>query len=197
MTALARAIGGAGPSPATGSRSWSTHRSRLHRRACAIAFALAWGFAPGRGLVAHRAAFARQRLEFAQTMLKIHLANHEGRPEAAVEPGRTPRRAPALGRRVRGPRGTDRGAARPRCPPRRGAGADRSWPRTRPGGGDPLARDERPQPPPPDRARETEREEGERVGEDQGERTREPAADEFAAGGEADRRERGGLTRRH
>lgn len=52
---------------------------------CGIAFALAWSLSPGRGLVAAARRRARQRLEFAQTMLAIHLANHEGRPEAAVE----------------------------------------------------------------------------------------------------------------
>ncbi|HET9243643.1 MAG TPA: metal ABC transporter permease [Gaiella sp.] len=52
---------------------------------CGIAFALAWAFAPGRGLVAAARRRSRQRLEFAQAMLAIHLANHEGRPEAAVE----------------------------------------------------------------------------------------------------------------
>jgi manganese/zinc/iron transport system permease protein len=50
-----------------------------------VFFALAWAFAPQRGLVAAARRRARQRLEFAQTMLAIHLANHEGRPEAAVE----------------------------------------------------------------------------------------------------------------
>ena len=48
-------------------------------------FVLAWLLAPGRGLVAAARRRARQRLEFAQTMLTIHLANHEGRPEAAAE----------------------------------------------------------------------------------------------------------------
>ena len=43
------------------------------------------GFAPGRGLVALARRRARQRLEFAQTMLTIHLLNHEGSPEAADE----------------------------------------------------------------------------------------------------------------
>ncbi len=50
-----------------------------------VAFALAWLFAPRRGLVAAARRRARQKLEFAQAMLTIHLANHEGRPEAAVE----------------------------------------------------------------------------------------------------------------
>jgi manganese/zinc/iron transport system permease protein len=50
-----------------------------------VFFALAWAFAPERGLVAAARRRARQRLEFAQTMLAIHLANHEGRPEAAEE----------------------------------------------------------------------------------------------------------------
>ena len=48
-------------------------------------FALAFLFAPGRGLVAAARRRARQRWEFPQTMLAIHLLNHEGLPEAAVE----------------------------------------------------------------------------------------------------------------
>ena len=50
-----------------------------------VAFGLAWLFAPDRGLIAAVRRRARQKLEFAQTMLAIHLANHEGRPEAKVE----------------------------------------------------------------------------------------------------------------
>jgi manganese/zinc/iron transport system permease protein len=50
-----------------------------------VCFVLAWLLAPGRGLVAAARRRARQRLEFAQTMLTIHLANHEGRPEAVEE----------------------------------------------------------------------------------------------------------------
>jgi manganese/zinc/iron transport system permease protein len=50
-----------------------------------VAFLLAWLFAPERGLLAAARRRARQRLEFAQAMLAIHLANHEGRPEAAEE----------------------------------------------------------------------------------------------------------------
>jgi manganese/zinc/iron transport system permease protein len=50
-----------------------------------VAFALAWLFAPGRGLVAAWRRRSRQRVDFAQTMLAIHLANHEGRPEAEEE----------------------------------------------------------------------------------------------------------------
>ncbi|MGH2535731.1 MAG: metal ABC transporter permease [Thermomicrobiales bacterium] len=41
--------------------------------------------APDRGLIAVARRRARQRLEFAQTMLTIHLLNHEGLPEAAEE----------------------------------------------------------------------------------------------------------------
>jgi manganese/zinc/iron transport system permease protein len=48
-------------------------------------FALAWLFAPERGLVALARRRGRQRWEFAQTMLAIHLLNHEGSPEAAEE----------------------------------------------------------------------------------------------------------------
>ena len=50
-----------------------------------VAFVLAWLLAPDRGLVAAARRRARQRLEFAQAMLTIHLANHEGRPEAIEE----------------------------------------------------------------------------------------------------------------
>jgi manganese/zinc/iron transport system permease protein len=50
-----------------------------------LLFGLAWLVAPERGLVAQARRRARQRLGFAQTMLAIHLANHEGLPDAAVE----------------------------------------------------------------------------------------------------------------
>jgi len=50
-----------------------------------VYFGAAWLLAPERGLVAAWRRRARQRLEFAQTMLAIHLANHAGRPEAEVE----------------------------------------------------------------------------------------------------------------
>jgi manganese/zinc/iron transport system permease protein len=48
-------------------------------------FGLAWLFAPERGLVALARRRERQQWEFAQTMLAIHLLNHEGSPEAAEE----------------------------------------------------------------------------------------------------------------
>lgn len=48
-------------------------------------FGLAFLFAPDRGLIALAQRRARQRLEFAQTMLTIHLFNHEGLPEAEQE----------------------------------------------------------------------------------------------------------------
>ena len=48
-------------------------------------FVLAFLLAPERGLLAQARRRARLRLEFAQTMLAIHLLNHEGRPEAAEE----------------------------------------------------------------------------------------------------------------
>jgi manganese/zinc/iron transport system permease protein len=50
-----------------------------------LLFLAAWLLAPGRGLVAQARRRARQRLGFAQTMLAIHLANHEGGPDQAVE----------------------------------------------------------------------------------------------------------------
>ena len=50
-----------------------------------VLFALALLLAPGRGLLAMARRRARQRWQFAQTMLAIHLMNHEGRPEAATE----------------------------------------------------------------------------------------------------------------
>lgn len=48
-------------------------------------FALSYLFAPQRGLVAVARQRTRQRWEFAQTMLTIHLFNHEGLPEAEME----------------------------------------------------------------------------------------------------------------
>jgi manganese/zinc/iron transport system permease protein len=50
-----------------------------------ILFALAFLLAPERGLIAIARRRARQRWEFAQTMLAIHLFNHEGLPEAEEE----------------------------------------------------------------------------------------------------------------
>ena len=135
---------------------------------CGAAFALAWTLAPGRGLVAAARRRARQRLEFAQTMLAIHLANHEGRPEAAVES-----RVAHLGEHLRWDgdfasrvvRGAERRG--PRRPQRRSARADRARARAGRGGSDRLAQDERAEPLPLDRAREPEEEQGERIGEDQ------------------------------
>ncbi len=53
--------------------------------AAGVLFALAFLCAPGRGVVAGVRRRARQRWEFPQTMLAIHLLNHEGKPEAAEE----------------------------------------------------------------------------------------------------------------
>jgi manganese/zinc/iron transport system permease protein len=50
-----------------------------------IFFALAFLLAPEQGLIAIARRRARQRLEFAQTMLAIHLLNHEGTPEEEEE----------------------------------------------------------------------------------------------------------------
>ncbi|HET9493627.1 MAG TPA: metal ABC transporter permease [Chloroflexia bacterium] len=50
-----------------------------------VIFGLAFLFAPQRGLVARAARHVRQRREFAQTMLAIHLLHHEGLPEAEQE----------------------------------------------------------------------------------------------------------------
>jgi manganese/zinc/iron transport system permease protein len=50
-----------------------------------VLFGLAFLLAPERGLVAIARRRARQRWEFAQTMLAIHLLNHEGLPEAEDE----------------------------------------------------------------------------------------------------------------
>jgi len=50
-----------------------------------VLFALAFLLAPERGLIAIARRRARQRWEFAQTMLAIHLLNHEGLPEADEE----------------------------------------------------------------------------------------------------------------
>jgi manganese/zinc/iron transport system permease protein len=50
-----------------------------------LLFGLTCLFAPDRGLVAIVSRRRRQRLEFAQTMLAVHLYNHEGLPEALRE----------------------------------------------------------------------------------------------------------------
>lgn len=50
-----------------------------------ILFGLAYLLAPQRGLFAQARRRQRQRWEFAQTMLVIHLLNHEGRPENLAE----------------------------------------------------------------------------------------------------------------
>jgi manganese/zinc/iron transport system permease protein len=50
-----------------------------------VIFALAFLLAPERGLIAIARRRFRQRWDFAQTMLAIHLLNHEGLPEAARE----------------------------------------------------------------------------------------------------------------
>ncbi len=50
-----------------------------------VAFLLAFGFAPERGLVALARRRARQRVEFAQLMLTVHLLHHENAPGAESE----------------------------------------------------------------------------------------------------------------
>jgi manganese/zinc/iron transport system permease protein len=50
-----------------------------------VLFFLAWLLAPQCGLVALALRRRRQRWEFAQTMLTIHLLHHEGKPEAERE----------------------------------------------------------------------------------------------------------------
>lgn len=53
--------------------------------ACGVAFVLAWLGSPRRGLLAMWRTHARQRVEFAGTMLAIHLLQHEGQPDADRE----------------------------------------------------------------------------------------------------------------
>jgi manganese/zinc/iron transport system permease protein len=50
-----------------------------------VVFGLAWVLAPQYGLIAAGLRRLRQRWEFAQAMLAIHLFNHEGLPEAERE----------------------------------------------------------------------------------------------------------------
>lgn len=50
-----------------------------------VLFGLAFLLAPGRGLVSRARERARQRVDFAQLMLTIHLLHHEGTPAAATE----------------------------------------------------------------------------------------------------------------
>ncbi|MEE8488120.1 MAG: metal ABC transporter permease, partial [Gemmatimonadota bacterium] len=53
--------------------------------AAGLIFLIVFLVAPERGLVALASRRARQRVEFARTMLAIHLLHHEGTPEAAEE----------------------------------------------------------------------------------------------------------------
>ena len=53
--------------------------------AAGILFGMSFLFAPERGLLAIARRRNRQRMEFAQTMLAIHLFHHEGLPEAKQE----------------------------------------------------------------------------------------------------------------
>jgi manganese/zinc/iron transport system permease protein len=53
--------------------------------AVGVVFVLVLLFSPSHGLAAQAARRYRQRWEFAQTMLAIHLLHHEGRPEADEE----------------------------------------------------------------------------------------------------------------
>ena len=50
-----------------------------------LIFLMVFLLAPRRGIVAVAARRQRQKLEFAQAMLAIHLLHHEGRPEASAE----------------------------------------------------------------------------------------------------------------
>ncbi len=50
-----------------------------------LIFLLAFLFAPQRGLAAIAKRRSRQRWEFSQAMLAVHLLNHEGKPEAQTE----------------------------------------------------------------------------------------------------------------
>lgn len=50
-----------------------------------LLFGLAWLFAPERGLLALGLRRVRQRWDFAQAMLVVHLLHHETTPQAAVE----------------------------------------------------------------------------------------------------------------
>ncbi len=50
-----------------------------------LIFGMAWIFAPERGLVAQALRHARQRQEFAQAMLLVHVLHHERTPQGAVE----------------------------------------------------------------------------------------------------------------
>jgi manganese/zinc/iron transport system permease protein len=68
-------------------------------------FAAAFLFAPERGVLAQARRRSRQRVDFAQLMLTIHLLNHEDTPAAAEENredhlGRHLRWAPTFAQRV-------------------------------------------------------------------------------------------------
>ncbi len=50
-----------------------------------LIFGVAWVYAPERGLLAQALRHARQRQDFAQAMLLVHLLHHEATPQATVE----------------------------------------------------------------------------------------------------------------
>ena len=84
------ALAAAGGALAAVAGYWAAHAvdasiAGMIATAAGVEFALAFAFAPQRGLVAAARRRARQRIRFAETMLAIHLLNHEGRPDAAVE----------------------------------------------------------------------------------------------------------------
>ncbi|MGE3803180.1 MAG: metal ABC transporter permease [Gemmataceae bacterium] len=64
---------------------WSASIAGSMATAQGILFVFVWLVAPERGLVAALFRRARQRWDFAQTMLAIHVFNHEGTPEAEQE----------------------------------------------------------------------------------------------------------------
>ncbi|MBM3981097.1 MAG: metal ABC transporter permease [Planctomycetes bacterium] len=86
MLVLAGALGaGAAFAGTLAASEFNTTMAGAVAAALGAAFALVFTFAPGRGLVAQARRQARQRRAFYETMLAVHLMQHEGTPEEAEE----------------------------------------------------------------------------------------------------------------
>lgn len=86
MLVLAGVIGaGAAFAGTLAASEFNTTTAGAVAAALGAAFALVFAFAPGRGLIAQARRQARQRRAFYETMLAVHLMQHEGTPEEAEE----------------------------------------------------------------------------------------------------------------
>ena len=86
MLVLAGIIGGVGGAAGTQAAvAANTNIAGTVATTLGVLFAVAFALAPGRGLLAQAARRRRQKREFLETILAIHLFQHEGTPEEADE----------------------------------------------------------------------------------------------------------------